>query len=687
MKVIPITAKYSTGGPRQSAILMEGMGKVHFPVTTKSKDAQAFFDQGIGQLHGYLDFEAERSFRQVASIDPDCAMAYWGMAMANIKNAERGKGFMEEAVKRRENAGKKEQLFIDGLAAYLINPTGEKDSKTRRRALAKSLEQIVEKYPDDIEARAFLMRQVYQNSRKGVRISDYDAVNQMAENIHQVEPLHPVHHYVIHLWDYKTPANALKSAEKCGPSAPAIAHMWHMPGHTYTRVKRYHEAAWYQEASARVDHALTMRFWLLPDQIHNFAHNNGWLVRTLNHVGRCNDAVSLAKNMIELPRVPKFTKKDDKVSYNPSKSSWQYGRSRLRDSLFRFEKWKELLSLEKTFYLEPDEKSLKKADLAKYFAIARFETGDLEGGKAILQTIKNPSSAYNEVSVYAALNAEPADMATAKKLLPKLKGVAKERHAYLWHRSGEHEKAVSLIEASVKSTKNQVHPLALQVQILHGAGKKEEAKKAFSELRTVASEADPDLPVLQRLGPIAKEFGFPEAWQTPVEIKVERPELDSLGPFRWCPPPAPNFSLKDHAGIEYKLSDRAGKHTLVIFYLGKGCAHCMEQLNDFAPMTEKYRKAGIDILAISSDTPDGLAETFLVSGDEGGRNPFPFPLLSDAELKVFKQYRAFDDFEDQTLHGTFLIDGNLNIRWQDISFEPFMHADWLLEECVRLIHL
>src|SRR5580704_2878879 len=76
-------------GPRSAAYLMAGTGDVHFPVTCKSEVAQKFFNQGVGQLHGFWYLEAERSFRQVAAIDPDCVMAYWGMAMANTNNQER----------------------------------------------------------------------------------------------------------------------------------------------------------------------------------------------------------------------------------------------------------------------------------------------------------------------------------------------------------------------------------------------------------------------------------------------------------------------------------------------------------------------------------------------------------------------------------------------------------------------
>src|SRR6185503_6431932 len=81
-------------GPRQAAYLMEGTGQIRFPVTTTSPEAQKFFEQGVGQLHGFWYFEAERSFRQAAALDKDCPMSYWGMAMANFDNEKRSKDFI-----------------------------------------------------------------------------------------------------------------------------------------------------------------------------------------------------------------------------------------------------------------------------------------------------------------------------------------------------------------------------------------------------------------------------------------------------------------------------------------------------------------------------------------------------------------------------------------------------------------
>ena len=114
-------------GPRQEARLMKGMPNVHFPITCKAevdhKDGNKlarFFDQGIGQLHGFWSYEAERSFRQVVAYSPSCAMAYWGMAMANASNDTRAIGFIKKAMARRSGALAEEKMWIDALASLSL---------------------------------------------------------------------------------------------------------------------------------------------------------------------------------------------------------------------------------------------------------------------------------------------------------------------------------------------------------------------------------------------------------------------------------------------------------------------------------------------------------------------------------------------------------------------------------------
>ncbi|MDF1861146.1 MAG: peroxiredoxin family protein [Verrucomicrobiales bacterium] len=720
-------------GPRQAAVAIPGTGDVHFEVTTTVPNAQRFFDQGIGQLHGFWDFEAERTFRQVATFDPDCAMAYWGMAMANFKNDKRGKGFIDKAVERKDKASEREQMWIDGLVAYFKDP--KMDLKKRLREFVRSIEKIATKYPDDIEAQAFLMKQIYYNHGKGHAIPSHYAINLLAEKVLTSDPDHPANHYQIHLWDRETPEKALKAAANCGPAAPGIAHMWHMPGHIYSRLHRYADATWQQEASARIDHAHMMQFQIVPDRIHNFAHNNEWCIRNFDFLGQHSRSVELATNMISLPRLAKFTDKKDDSTYDPKGSSWQYGRQRLRDTLVRYEQWKELIRLSENGLLAADEKSILQRDYDRFVGIAKFESKDLPGAgkhlaalrkvltektekrdqamadaekkakdagkkdseikkskEAAEKEFKKDIDAYeklvNELLVYEALSRKPADKEAALKLLPDLKDLSKHRHALLWQRAGNGDKAIEVAADAVKSGPGQVLPLAAQIQILHANGKIKEAEAAFKKLQTVGHRADLETPPLARLDSIASALKLAEDWRTapdPGSDIGERPDLDTLGPFRWTPPTAPSFVLPKTDGEIISLSDYEGRPVLVLFFLGRECSHCMEQLNAFAPLREKFTQAGIEILAVSTDDPKGIAETLQVT--DSGKEPFPFPMVSDQSLDHFRAYRAFDDFENMALHGTFLIDGNRRIRWQEISYEPFMHPEWLLEESKRLLKM
>jgi peroxiredoxin len=105
-------------------------------------------------------------------------------------------------------------------------------------------------------------------------------------------------------------------------------------------------------------------------------------------------------------------------------------------------------------------------------------------------------------------------------------------------------------------------------------------------------------------------------------------------------------------------------------------------LRAFEPKVAEFRKAGFEVVAVSTDKQRDLKRAW-----DDLDTPFSFPLVSDHELTVFRQYRCFDDFEDQPLHGTFVIDGSGRIRWQDISYEPFMDAEFLLQEATRLLGL
>ena len=708
-------------GPRQAARLIPGTGDVHFPITTKVPDAQKFFDQGVGQLHGFWYFEAERSFRQVAALDRDCALAYWGMAQANVNNQKRAAIFMKEATQRRGQASRREQLWIDAYAAYFADSkTGEKE---RRTALVRALEDLTFECPEDLEAKTFLVLQVWDNSRHDIPLASRRMLDGLCREVLEKSPRHPgIHHYRIHVWNNQTgDRRALDSAALCGPSAPAIAHMWHMSGHTYSSLKRYQDGAWQQEASARVDHAYLIDSRVMPDQIHNFAHNNDWLVKNLLYVGRAHDGLDLAKNMIELPRVSPTNEKSSAM-----------GRERLVELLLQAELWDELLGLERTLYLAPQTNPTAELNRLRALGLAAFAKGDRARGdekvnaletalkkardgritdadaaetkartekktedeiaRAMADALKKATPRLNlstgalaELRLARALLDGRLDAARAE--VEKTRDISAERQSRLWLQLGDKPKAEKLARDATAKDDQQALPLANLVWVLWEVGKKDEAKKIFDRLRTVAGHADLDLPAFQRLAPLLRERGLTADWRTPPAPRADlgqRPALESLGPFRWHPAPAPEWTLPDREGRPQSLADFKGRPVLVVFYLGSGCSSCLEQLNLFAPLSREFSDAGISLVAVSTDAVAGLHETFAKASGKAG---FPFPILADPTLTAFKAYRAFDDFEKLPLHGAFLIDGDGLVRWQNIGFEPFRDAKWLLTESRRLLSI
>ena len=321
-------------GPRQMAHLMQGVGDVEFRITTTKADAQLFFNQGIGQLHGFWYYEAERSFRQVAMLDPDCAMAYWGLAMANVNNEKRAKAFLVKASERKSRAAVREQMWIGTLEKFYKDD--QRDKKQRALDYISDLESIVQDFPQDIEAKAFLVWKIW-DAKGQVGMTSRQAVNALLDQIFAANPNHPAHHYRIHLWDDSKPALALGAASQCGQAAPGIAHMWHMPGHIFSKLRRFDDAVWQQSAATRTDHAYMIADLVLPDQIHNYAHNEEWLVRNLNELGRAADAEGLAESLIRIPRHPTWN------TLEKGNSSASYGRTRLIETYLKWQQWQELI--------------------------------------------------------------------------------------------------------------------------------------------------------------------------------------------------------------------------------------------------------------------------------------------------------------------------------------------------------
>jgi peroxiredoxin len=458
---------------------------------------------------------------------------------------------------------------------------------------------------------------------------------------------------------------------------------------------------------------------VMPEQIHNYAHNNDWLVQNLVYIGRVHDAVDLAKNLIELPRL------------GPGKQqAWRMGRDRLLETLVSFEMWKELTSLESTMYLAPDEDPSREVARLRSLGVAHFSLGDMDRGqekldalkkllssrraeriaavdkaeaeaekankpeadvtKAMAESmrsfaagIKEIENACAEVRTYRAL--AQGNASDAAKQLELAKMGSSPRIARVHQQLGNYDKAIELAREKIKSDPGQVLAHAILAGSCWRKGMHDEALKAFEALRERSAQIDLDIPVFAELAPIATELKLSPDWRSAQTVSPDsgaRPELAALGSFRWHPYPAPGFTLETESHQSVPSTEFRGKPVLVVFYLGAGCSHCIEQLNALAPVTKGFTDAGIDIIAVSTDTPDGLKKTFDQGKDGKG---YPFRIASDHALNAFHAYRSFDDFENIPLHGTFLIDAIGLVRWQNISYQPFKDMNWLLEESKRLL--
>lgn len=700
-------------------------GNVHLPITTSWDQGQAYFNQGLGQLHGFWYYEAERSFRAILAHDPSCAMAYWGLSQANYENEKRAKEFIAKAselLKKEDfKIGGHERAYLDAEIAY-HDDEKEKDATKRRKNFIRAYEDLILNYPGDLEAKALLVCRRWQFNRKGIPITSHVGLNAILEQIFEKNPDHPAHHYAIHLWDNRKHEEALDSAARLGQTAPGIAHMWHMPGHIYSKAKRYQDAVWQQQASARVDHKHMMKWFLLPDQIHNYAHNNEWLSRNFSHLGMVRASIDMAKSLLGNPRHPKLN--------NPGRGSARYGRLALIDYLEKGELWQEALETANSPWLEVLSKPEDDLSRLRLIGVAQSNLGqqvelrktieEIESHQAKVKADqeqakkkareKAETEKKNEKEIKSAekkahdqfqknvrkfenvvgelkgyLAAMNGDFKTATEALSKRPSQQIPVLRYLAY--GDHEKAAEIARKQIEKKDKQTLLLAKAIHALYHAKKDDPAwKTGFEDLRNDGSEVEIDSPVFARLAPIAKELGYPADWRiahAPAGDLLPRPPLDDLGPLHWTPPSAPGFSLPDQHSKPHSLAEFRGKPLVLVFYLGAGCLHCTEQLTAMADRYADFEKAGLPILAISTDDVSSLKD----SQDNYSKGDIPFPIVSDSAKEVFKQYTAHDDFENQPLHGTFVLDGKGRMLWSDISADPFMDIDFLIKESKRLLSL
>lgn len=249
---------------RPSAALaprLSGLGPLHVPVTTKVEGAQEFFDQGMRLIYGFNHFEALRSFQEVARLDPDCAMAYWGQALAlgpNLNDplppASREQDADRAIRKAVELAGQGGLSEREGALIEALATRHAADGADRRGALnvayADASRAVAARFPDDPDVLTLCADAVMNTSPWNYWSGDgrpraFTAeVVAMLEDVIRRWPDHAgAHHLYMHAVEASSaPERGLPSADRLGAIAPGAGHLVHMPSHIYIRVGQYLDA-------------------------------------------------------------------------------------------------------------------------------------------------------------------------------------------------------------------------------------------------------------------------------------------------------------------------------------------------------------------------------------------------------------------------------------------------------------
>jgi tetratricopeptide (TPR) repeat protein len=296
------------------ATLATGLGDINHPVSTNNQEAQKFFNQGLAYVYAFNHEEAVRSFKQAAQLDPNLAMAYWGVALSmgsNYNVPADGPALLEaysnlqKAIALAPKASEQDRAYIDALAKrYSADVQADQhklgvDYKNAMGELAKT-------YPDDLDA-ATLYAESMMNLRPwklwtldGKPAEDTLEIVSVLENVLRRNPNHSgANHYYIHAVEASTNAErALPSAARLGKIAPKAGHLVHMPSHVYIRTGDYYQAAQSNVDAIAVDReyiASSGNKGLYPAMYYN--HNVHFLAAASAMNGRYADSIKSAREL------------------------------------------------------------------------------------------------------------------------------------------------------------------------------------------------------------------------------------------------------------------------------------------------------------------------------------------------------------------------------------------------------
>ena len=253
----------------QIAPRLQNLGSHTFRIKTRVKRAQEFFNQGINLSYGFNHGEAMRAFREVARLDPNCAIAYWGQALVlgpniNMLMAPEAEPeaykLIQKAVELKQHASQRERDYIDALTKR-YSADAKPDRKALDNAYASAMKNLVKKYPDDLDA-ATLCAEALMDlrpwnywTRDDVPYAETPEIISLLESVMKRNPNHPgaCHFYIHAVEATKSPERAEAAADRLFKLMPGAGHVVHMPSHIYFRVGRYADASKANSQASAVD--------------------------------------------------------------------------------------------------------------------------------------------------------------------------------------------------------------------------------------------------------------------------------------------------------------------------------------------------------------------------------------------------------------------------------------------------
>ncbi len=297
--------------------LMAPFGEISYEISTNDPEAQAWFNQGLAFTYNFNHEEAIKAYRRAQSIDPDCAMCFWGEAFAlgpNI-NAPMGDDAVApayaaimKALARRDGASAKEKALINALGyRYQAEPIADRSKLDN--AFADAMDDVANQYPDDgfivaLAAEANMDTQPWDYWADGGRV----AKGRTARTVSLLEGVlarNPNHTAAIHLYIHITeasldPFRATDHADRLAALTPGLGHLIHMPSHTYYRIGRFKESLDHNIVAVDADAAyLETASTSILYEYGYYTHNIHFAMTSAQMAGDAETALTMATRLDE----------------------------------------------------------------------------------------------------------------------------------------------------------------------------------------------------------------------------------------------------------------------------------------------------------------------------------------------------------------------------------------------------